>query len=145
MRLGEAKNPGPAAHKRDVAEEPCARRPRINEARDAAPRSQDSTKWRVQNLQLTDTAAAQPTRSQSPRHRCPTPESATIATPARLLSLRSMRFLPQILVLCSTWRAQTRKSVVGTRKRCSALTTRSGSLRILWHHSIATEQSSKSC
>ena len=56
VRLGEARNPGPAAHERDrVAEERIARQRRINELCDSVPGSQDSITRGVQKLQLTDT------------------------------------------------------------------------------------------
>ena len=78
VRLGEAQNPEPAAHERDVAGEPCVRRTRINDAGDAAPGSQFSITRRVQNLQLTGTPPAQPTRTgrapqPMPNSRRPTP------------------------------------------------------------------------
>ena len=61
VRLGEAQNPGPAAHERDAADETCARQTRNNEAKkNAAPGSLDSM---TQNLQLTDIPAGQPTHT----------------------------------------------------------------------------------
>ena len=59
VRLGEARNPGPATHDRDrAAEQRNARHKRINEAGDSVPGSQDSRVRRVQNLQLGDTPEA---------------------------------------------------------------------------------------
>ena len=61
VRLCEAQKPGPTEHERDLVEELCARRTRINEAGDAAPGSQDSITRGPRNLQLTDTLATQTT------------------------------------------------------------------------------------
>ena len=74
VRTGEAQNLGPAAHKKNCAEERCARRTRINEAGDGAPGSQDSITRGVQNLQLSDTPATQTTRTDPamPNSRRPT-------------------------------------------------------------------------
>ena len=63
VRVGEAQTSGPAAHEKDRAEERSARRTRINEAGDAVPGSQGSITREGQNLQLTDTAATQTTRT----------------------------------------------------------------------------------
>ena len=61
VRLGEARNPGPVEHERDLAEEEhSARRTRTNEAGDAVPGSQDSITRGVQNLLLGDILAVQP-------------------------------------------------------------------------------------
>ena len=59
VRLGEARNLGPAAHDRDrAAEERNARQRRIIEAGDSVLGSQDSLVRRVHNLQLGDTPEA---------------------------------------------------------------------------------------
>ena len=48
VRLGEARNPGPATHERDrAAEERNARQRRVNEAGDSVPGSQDALVRRV--------------------------------------------------------------------------------------------------
>ena len=61
VRLCEAQILGPAEHERDLVEELCARRTRINEAGNAAPGSQDSITRGLSNLQLTGTPATQTT------------------------------------------------------------------------------------
>ena len=56
VRLGEARNLGPATHDRDrAAEQRDAGLRRINEAGDPVPGSQDSITRGIQNLQLGDT------------------------------------------------------------------------------------------
>ena len=73
MRLGEARNQGPAAHERHrTAEDRNARQRRINEAGDSVPGSQDSLTRRFHNLQLSDSPATQTTLPAPATAACPT-------------------------------------------------------------------------
>ena len=68
VRLGEAQIPGPAAHKRDVADEPCARRTRINEQHQEA-RTPSREEFGI--LQLSVLQQRSPLAQSQPRRRCP--------------------------------------------------------------------------
>ena len=65
VRLGEAQNPGPTEHKRDLSErKPSARRTRFDEAGDAVPGSQAA---------IDRKSSSCPTARSEPCRPCPTP------------------------------------------------------------------------
>ena len=123
---------GPAAHERDVAEELCARRTRINREGDAAPRCQDSSTRGAQHLQYATRPHSQSSTAYSQQLR--ETRSTTITTATGLPSLCSVRLWPGGL----HWKfrfwphgargPQARRPAFVARKCCSTSTVGLGSL-----------------
>ena len=118
------------------------RRSRRNEAGELVQGSHGYVTRGVENLQLTETTASQHARTAT----APPPKthSTTIKTPTRPPSLCSMRFQQRNLTLevqiQVLWGIKHGGHPLVTGKCCSAPTTGSGSMCVLWHHSIAASE-----